>query len=86
MSGMTRKDAKDLSFVTRDQAVDVVIRLMEERDACVKALTTAREFIGNQPLRVEPYKGGHKLAESPVPSLRVMESIDAAIAKAKGAA
>lgn len=38
MSGMTRKDAEDLRFITRDQAIDVVIRLMEERDACVEAL------------------------------------------------
>jgi hypothetical protein len=38
MSGITAKDAKDLRFITRDQAVDVVIRLMDERDACVNAL------------------------------------------------
>lgn len=38
MTYMTRKDANDLRFVTRDQAVDVVIRLMEERDACVNVL------------------------------------------------
>lgn len=35
---MNRKDANDLSFLTRDQAVDIVIRLMDERDACVNAL------------------------------------------------
>jgi hypothetical protein len=35
---MNRKDANDLRFLTRDQAVDVVIRLMDERDACVNAL------------------------------------------------
>ncbi len=37
MSGITRKDAKDLGFLDRDQAVDVVIRLMDERDTLVLA-------------------------------------------------
>jgi cobalamin biosynthesis protein CobT len=43
---MTRKDAEDLSFITRDQAIDVVIRLMEERDACVEALEAAVQWGG----------------------------------------
>lgn len=38
MRTLTVKDAKDLSFVTRDDAVDVVIRLMEERDALAAVL------------------------------------------------
>lgn len=38
MSTLTIKDARDLSFLTRDQAVEIIIRLMEERDACVVAL------------------------------------------------
>jgi hypothetical protein len=38
MTSMTVKDARDLSFLTRDQAVEIIIRLMEERDACVEAL------------------------------------------------
>ena len=35
---ITRKDARDLTFVTREQAVDTVIRLMEERDELLEAL------------------------------------------------
>lgn len=35
---MTVKDARDLSFTTRDAAIDVVIRLMKERDALLEAL------------------------------------------------
>lgn len=45
MTGITRKDANDLTFLTRDQAVDVVIRLMEERDACLAALIEATQFV-----------------------------------------
>jgi hypothetical protein len=37
MSVITRKDANDLVFRTREEAVEIVIRLMEERDALVAA-------------------------------------------------
>jgi predicted transcriptional regulator len=46
---ITRKDARDLTFVTREQAVDTVIRLMEERDALLEALQRVKEtgvFVG----------------------------------------
>lgn len=43
MSEITVKDARDLSFTTRDEAVDIVIRLMEERDALLQALKNLLE-------------------------------------------
>jgi hypothetical protein len=49
MSNLTVKDARDLSFLTRDQAVDIIIRLMEERDACVSALRHLLEMTGEPP-------------------------------------
>lgn len=44
MIGLSRKDANDLAFLTRDQAIDVIVRLMEERDTCVQALQAALEW------------------------------------------
>ncbi len=42
---MTVKDARDLSFTTRDAAIDVVIRLMKERDELLEALNNLVDYI-----------------------------------------
>lgn len=41
---MTSKDAKDLAFSNRDQALEIIIRLINERDTCVKTLQNFIEF------------------------------------------
>jgi hypothetical protein len=38
MSTISRKDAKDLCAITRDECMAVIIRLQEERDAVFVAL------------------------------------------------
>lgn len=40
MSEITIQDARDLSVLTRDEAMNVIIRLQSERDELVKALNT----------------------------------------------
>lgn len=35
---LSKKDLKDLSFTTRDDALEIIIRLQDERDVLLKAL------------------------------------------------
>lgn len=60
-------------------------QLQRQRDELLAVVHKARALIGDQRLRLEPYKDGFKLAQDPMPAVRVLESIDAAIVQAGAA-
>lgn len=63
-----------------------VLRLERQRDQLLAALEEARAFIGEQPVRTETVGNTVYLSEDQGKVMRVMSTIDAAIAAAKASA
>lgn len=85
-------DPKELGRHRADVIKDRIDRLqtmnqvlLAQRDELLAVVHKARALIGDQRLRVEPHKDGFKLAQDPMPAVRVLESIDAAIVQAGAA-
>lgn len=62
------------------------IKAEKQRDDLLEVLEEAKEFIGKFPVQTSTLSSGHRLVSDPVPIMRFISEIDAAIASVKGGA